>query len=166
VNPIRFTMDTAITALDTIYSTILDRECSSDVLKTFQENLGQMKAEWTRKKRIEGYVRLLREGGLDEWRRLHKEAHADYQQGYATGNYRSLMSLPADHPLPLINESWACFEAEEKERLRKETELTTEAARLKQRDDELLEEARRRVAAAKREEDIQALMASLTEKTT
>lgn len=121
-----------------------------------------MKAEWTRKKRVRSYVKLLQEGGLEEWRRLHKEAHADYERGYTSGNYTSLMSLPHDHPLPLLNESWACFEVEEKARMQKETELRTEAARLKQQDDELLEEARHRVAAQKREKAIQALMETLT----
>jgi hypothetical protein len=163
VNPTRFTMDTAITALDTIYSTVLDRECSPDVRKMFQDTLGRMKAEWTRKKRIEGYVRLLREGGLDEWRRLHKEAHEDYCRNNvgSSMNYAHIHS----HDVTLLNESWACFEAEEKERLQKEADQKAEAAQRKKQEDELLEEARRRVAAAKREEAIQALVASLTEKT-
>lgn len=43
-------MNGAITSLETIYSQVLQHECSADVLKTFMSNLNEMKKECSQKK--------------------------------------------------------------------------------------------------------------------
>ncbi len=153
-------MNTAIAALDKIYSEVLVNECSGDVLKGFQENLARMKHEWSRKSRVEEFTNLLRKGELEEWRRLHKEAHDKYTHGYTTGEY---CSVPLNHDLTLLQEAWVKFDEETKVAIRKAAGEAEFMRLQKEREDELLMEARRRLAAAKREQAIQALMDSLKE---
>jgi hypothetical protein len=156
-------MDTAIAALDTIYSTVLVKECSPELLREFRDTLNRIKQEWSRKSRIEEFLTLLRNGNLEEWRRLFKEAHDDYQAGY---NIAYCNGIPYNHNITLLNESWVKFDTEEKEKVRKQTEANIEFARRRMQEVELLEEARRRLDALQREQMIQELIRSLTDKNT
>ena len=154
-------MNTAITALDKIYSEILVHECSGESLTRFKENLNKMKRDWSRVSRIEEFTEILRNGGLEEWRRLHKEAHRDFER---TGMGSSMNTeIPYNHDFTLLQEAWVKFDQEEKKKAYAETLARSEVERQKAKEDELLVEARRRLAAAKREQAIQALMASLTD---
>ena len=152
-------MDTTIAALDTIYRTVLVKECSPDILREFKATLDKIKQECSRKSRVEEFLNLLRNGKLEEWKRLFKEAHDDYQAGY---NIMYCNGIPYNHNITLLNESWVQFDSEEKEKMRKQTEANIQFARRRMQEVELMEEARRRLDALQREQMIQELITSLT----
>jgi hypothetical protein len=156
-------MNTAIAALDKIYSEVLVNECSGDVLKGFQENLTRMKHEWSRKSRIQALADSITTHGFEAFAKKIQALSATINVHYANGNVNCLER--AEFQLMCEAEDlWNKTNARNAAREAEEAWAREEPLRLqKLRDEQLLAEARRRLAIAKREQAIQALMDSLKE---
>lgn len=155
-------MNTAITALDKIYSEILvPDEYSQDVLNGFKETLNRIKAEWTRRSRIQAIADSITTDGFEAFAKKLHALSATINVQYANGNVNCLeraefqMMCEAEDLWNKTNAKKAAKEAEE-------ARLREEPLRLqKLREEELLAEARRRLAEERREQAIRALMDSL-----
>jgi hypothetical protein len=154
-------MNAAIQALETIYSTVLVKECHPVQLQQFKSVVEQIKYDLNRKNRVQFYVKLLKDGRMKAWRQAYKEAEDDWNE-----NNMAFSMYPwhmRDHEWSVIGESMAIYEKEEKEKKLAEQKLKEEEARKKRQEEELLEEAKRRLAERDRELTILALMTRLTE---
>ncbi len=152
-------MNTAITALDKIYSEVLVNECSGDVLRAFQENLNRMKNEWSRKSRIQAIADSIRTDGFEAFGKRLQALSAVINVQYANGN----VNCPEREEFQIMCEAEDLWNKTNAKRAA-EAWAREEPLRLqKMREEELLAEARRRLAEERREQAIRALMDSLKE---
>jgi hypothetical protein len=157
-------MNTAITALDTIYSDFLVKDgYSQDVLTGFKENLNRIKAEWSRRSHIQAIVESIDREGFEAFGKKIQALSAAINLKYAYGDG----AMAERDEFQMMCEAEDIWNKAKKAVLARETEETRmreEPLRLqKMREEELLVEARRRLAEERREQSIRALMDSLRE---
>lgn len=150
-------MNTAITALDTIYSQVLVHECSGDVLKTFTENLNTMKREWEHKSKVQDIVETIRRDGEEAFGKRCQAANKAANAQYYMGNTSSLEHREWE----IIQQASAIWEGEKAKAIAAEARITDELLRQKRKEDDIMQEARRRLDVREREMAIQAAMIEL-----